>query len=105
MELAAAAWKSVSSETIYSCWRHMGVVPDESNPSSPNVEPNHPASVRIPIPNTELENTNYEYLGLGDAYIHPYVRVMVDYPAYPVPTEQELTDEQISLGMDRLQLE
>ncbi|QRW20516.1 tigger transposable element-derived protein 6 [Rhizoctonia solani] len=81
------------------------IVLAESDPLFPNIEPNCPTPVCIPIPNTKLKDINCEDLGLGNTYIHLGVRITVDYLAKPVPTKQELTEEQISLGVDRLQLD
>ncbi|CUA76151.1 Tigger transposable element-derived protein 6 [Homo sapiens] [Rhizoctonia solani] len=105
MELAAAAWDSISPATISNCWRHTGIVPPDSESPLPDPSSNSTAQARIPIPETELENFDFEEVGFGDAYIHPDVRAMMKHLAESVPTEEELTDEQITLGMDRIHLE
>ncbi|CCO27126.1 Tigger transposable element-derived protein 6 OS=Homo sapiens GN=TIGD6 PE=2 SV=2 [Rhizoctonia solani AG-1 IB] len=107
MKIAADAWESISPETISNCWKHTGIVPRDSDSLPLNTSVNNPtpARDRIPMPRTELDDFNYEELGLDGAYIHPDVYATMNYISQSVATEEELTDEQITLGMDRMQLE
>jgi hypothetical protein len=89
MQLAAAAWETVSPETISNWWRHTNIMPSE--PFVPPA-PLPPASDSL----VELSHWTAKLRFIADE-MHPHVREMMCILYQDPPTEEELTDEQLLL--------
>ncbi|QRV97843.1 tigger transposable element-derived protein 6 [Ceratobasidium sp. AG-Ba] len=90
MEMATAAWSSVSTTTIRNCWAHTGIV------SPPSNDPTEPAIVYYPEddPASVAGDIALE-LGLNPERTDPAVYDLLEALALDHPTEETPTIEQI----------
>ncbi|CEL63610.1 hypothetical protein RSOLAG1IB_10893 [Rhizoctonia solani AG-1 IB] len=88
MELATAAWNSVTQETIANCWRHTGITPEQLvATAAPSID----ASAGEPRSTESLAAE----LNLMPEYTHQAVYDMLAELEVDLPTEEDLSIQQV----------
>jgi hypothetical protein len=92
MQLATAAWDDVTPDTIANCWRHTGITP-----------PQEYGSTDAPLPDPQADEPLADdlaaELNLNPEYTHPEVYNMLEALGMDLPTEEDLSMQQIIQDM------